>query len=124
MERELDKITETAPSEKKEAFRDEMGSFSGLFGRFLQEVGPSLNWNRMEKLPEGAVKDYGELKMPETDQIRSMLNKLVVVKLNGGLGTSMGCHGPKSVIPVRNDLTFLDLTVQQIEVSTNSCLYY
>ena len=44
-----------------------------------------------------------------------MLSKLVVVKLNGGLGTSMGCKGPKSVIPVRNDLTFLDLTVQQIE---------
>ena len=42
-----------------------------------------------------------------------MLDKLVVVKLNGGLGTSMGCKGPKSVIPVRNDLTFLDLTVQQ-----------
>jgi len=116
MERELDKITETAPSEKKEAFRDEMSSFSGLFGRFLQEVGPSLNWNRMEKLPDGAVKDYGELKTPtDKDQIKSMLNKLVVVKLNGGLGTSMGCHGPKSVIPVRNDLTFLDLTVQQIE---------
>lgn len=46
-----------------------------------------------------------------------MLEKLVVIKLNGGLGTSMGCHGPKSVIPVRSDLTFLDLTVQQIEVS-------
>lgn len=45
-----------------------------------------------------------------------MLDKLVVIKLNGGLGTSMGCHGPKSVIPVRSDLTFLDLTVQQIEV--------
>ena len=44
-----------------------------------------------------------------------MLDKLVVVKLNGGLGTSMGCRGPKSVIAVRNDLTFLDLTVQQIE---------
>lgn len=38
-----------------------------------------------------------------------------MIKLNGGLGTSMGCHGPKSVIPVRSDLTFLDLTVQQIE---------
>lgn len=49
--------------------------------------------------------------------IREYLNKLVVIKLNGGLGTSMGCHGPKSVIPVRSDLTFLDLTVQQIEVS-------
>ena len=47
--------------------------------------------------------------------MRLMLDKLAVVKLNGGLGTSMGCKGPKSVIPVRNDLTFLDLTVQQIE---------
>ncbi|KAH8028732.1 hypothetical protein HPB51_018214 [Rhipicephalus microplus] len=52
---------------------------------------------------------------PRRRPIRSMLNKLVVVKLNGGLGTSMGCKGPKSVIPVRNDLTFLDMTVQQIE---------
>ena len=43
-----------------------------------------------------------------------MLDQLVVIKLNGGLGTSMGCKGPKSVIPVRNDLTFLDLTVQQV----------
>ena len=51
-----------------------------------------------------------------------MLDKLVVVKLNGGLGTSMGCVGPKSLIPVRNELTFLDLTVQQIEVRTNAMI--
>lgn len=57
------------------------------------------------------------LPIPSTDQIRGMLDKLVVIKLNGGLGTSMGCQGPKSVISVRNDLTFLDLTVQQIEVA-------
>lgn len=53
-----------------------------------------------------------------------MLEKLVVIKLNGGLGTSMGCHGPKSVIPVRSDLTFLDLTVQQIEVIINNIHLY
>ena len=56
------------------------------------------------------------LPTPSSSQIRGMLDKLVVIKLNGGLGTSMGCQGPKSVISVRNDLTFLDLTVQQIEV--------
>jgi UTP--glucose-1-phosphate uridylyltransferase len=67
------------------------------------------------------VRDYSTLQQPSADQIHMMLDKLVVVKLNGGLGTSMGCHGPKSVIPVRSDLTFLDLTVQQIEVSTVSC---
>jgi len=44
------------------------------------------------------------------------LNKLIVVKLNGGLGTTMGCQGPKSVISVRSGLTFLDLTIQQLEV--------
>jgi UTP--glucose-1-phosphate uridylyltransferase len=48
--------------------------------------------------------------------LKEMLDQLVVVKLNGGLGTSMGCKGPKSVIPVRNDLTFLDLTVQQVNL--------
>ena len=59
---------------------------------------------------------YEKLNSPATATIKSMLDQLVVVKLNGGLGTSMGCKGPKSTIVVRNDLTFLDLTVQQIEL--------
>lgn len=62
------------------------------------------------------IEDYCNLSEPSTQEIKELLNKLVVVKLNGGLGTSMGCHGPKSVITVRNNFTFLDLTVQQIEV--------
>lgn len=62
------------------------------------------------------ILSYGDLNTPETKTtIKEMLDQLVVIKLNGGLGTSMGCSGPKSVIPVRSDLTFLDLTVQQIE---------
>ena len=51
--------------------------------------------------------------------IKALLDKLVVIKLNGGLGTSMGCVGPKSLIPVRNELTFLDLTVHLIQVFVN-----
>ena len=61
------------------------------------------------------ITPYAGLQPPSDDEMRGMLDKLAVIKLNGGLGTSMGCKGPKSVIPVRNDLTFLDLTVQQIE---------
>lgn len=61
---------------------------------------------------------YDALQVPTNREvIRQQLNKLVVVKLNGGLGTTMGCTGPKSLISVRSNLTFLDLTVQQIEVS-------
>lgn len=50
------------------------------------------------------------------DDAKEFLNKLIVVKLNGGLGTTMGCQGPKSVISVRSGLTFLDLNIQQLEV--------
>jgi len=44
-----------------------------------------------------------------------LLNKLVILRLNGGLGTSMGCKGPKSVVEVRGSLSFLDLAVKQVE---------
>lgn len=41
-------------------------------------------------------------KCPDDGGLHSeLLNKVAIVKLNGGLGTSMGCKGPKSAIPVR-----------------------
>ncbi len=45
---------------------------------------------------------------------REALQQLVVIKLNGGLGTSMGMTGPKSLIEVKDGLTFLDIVVRQI----------
>lgn len=59
--------------------------------------------------------DYSDLVPPNESEIKTLLEQLAVVKLNGGLGTTMGCLGPKSIIKVRDELTFLDITVQQIE---------
>ncbi len=64
---------------------------------------------------------YKKLLEANLDDTKYLLDKLIVVKLNGGLGTTMGCQGPKSVISVRNDLTFLDLTIQQLEVKIVFC---
>ena len=51
----------------------------------------------------------------ETDEEdRSLLSQAVVIKLNGGLGTGMGLQGPKSLLPVRDGVNFLDLMVRQI----------
>ncbi|XP_052192369.1 UTP--glucose-1-phosphate uridylyltransferase-like isoform X2 [Diospyros lotus] len=50
---------------------------------------------------------------------KKFLDKLVVLKLNSGLGTEIGFDGPKSVIEICNGQTFLDLIVNQIE-SINS----
>lgn len=44
----------------------------------------------------------------------SRLNKLVVVKLNGGLGTSMGLSKAKSLLPAKQGLSFLDIIALQI----------
>jgi UTP--glucose-1-phosphate uridylyltransferase len=42
------------------------------------------------------------------------LDHAVVIKLNGGLGTSMGMTGPKSLVEVKDGLTFLDIIVRQV----------
>lgn len=116
MRKELDALIDTSEAHKFDETRKQFDGFTKLFHRFLDETGPSVDWDKIEKLPEEAIKEYGSLESPSLESIQQMLNKLVVVKLNGGLGTSMGCYGPKSVITVRNNLTFLDLAVQQLEV--------
>lgn len=43
-----------------------------------------------------------------------LLKQTVVIKLNGGLGTSMGLQKAKSLLPVKGNTTFLDIIAQQI----------
>jgi UTP--glucose-1-phosphate uridylyltransferase len=45
---------------------------------------------------------------------REALGRAVVVKLNGGLGTSMGMRRAKSLLPVKRGLSFLDVIVRQV----------
>ncbi|MBR9977187.1 MAG: UTP--glucose-1-phosphate uridylyltransferase [Bacteroidetes bacterium] len=42
------------------------------------------------------------------------LGQTVVIKLNGGLGTSMGLDRAKSLLPLRGDLRFIDIIARQI----------
>ena len=81
-------------------------------------------WDRI-KSPNAHL--YNSLLTPNSHE---NLNKLTVIKVNDGLGTSMGtCFlsyedialilfsmtGVKSALEVNNNMTFLDLTVHQIE---------
>jgi UTP--glucose-1-phosphate uridylyltransferase len=88
----------------------------------------SRNWDKIKSPTENQIVSYDDLGVsidPES------LQKLAVLKVNGGLGTSMGrfpsisispilkriagMTGAKSALEVKNAMTFLDLTVQQIE---------
>src|SRR3954454_11598713 len=55
--------------------------------------------------------EYDEL--PESDGAE-VLDQAIVIKLNGGLGTGMGMTGPKSLLEVRDGMTFLDIIAEQI----------
>ena len=65
--------------------------------------------------PVGAIPDYEALDDRYAIAGEAVLDKVVMIKLNGGLGTSMGMNGPKSLLPVKEGLSFLDITVQQIQ---------
>jgi UTP--glucose-1-phosphate uridylyltransferase len=63
--------------------------------------------------PVDDVQDAAEL--PDDDEGASAaLDRTVVIKLNGGLGTSMGMTKAKSLLEVKDGHTFLDLIARQV----------
>jgi UTP--glucose-1-phosphate uridylyltransferase len=55
------------------------------------------------------------------ENVREALARTVVLKLNGGLGTSMGISGAKSLLPIRAGLTFLDVIARQVLSMRERC---
>ncbi|KAJ5067698.1 utp--glucose-1-phosphate uridylyltransferase [Anaeramoeba ignava] len=74
---------------------------------------PILDWDKIDPINENQITDYSSLSADFKDP--AILSKVAVLKLNGGLGTTMGCTGPKSLIEVYSEKSFLDLMVMQIE---------
>ena len=61
------------------------------------------------------------LDLPQLDHVeiddaeaRAAIQQTVMIKLNGGLGTSMGLDRAKTLLPVRDGKNFLDLIVDQV----------
>jgi len=68
-------------------------------------------------IPESAIGPVEGL--PSLDDIKvepdpSLLQRTLMLKLNGGLGTGMGLDKAKSLLPVTEGFTFLDLIVKQV----------
>src|SRR3954467_11574484 len=66
-----------------------------------------------EIAPVDEVPDADELPGGD-DTAGGAIDRAAVIKLNGGLGTSMGMTGPKSLLEVKDGLSFLDITVRQV----------
>ena len=64
--------------------------------------------------PIEEVEDISGFEFSKEEQ-REALSKTVFIRLNGGLGTSMGMDRAKSLLPVRDGLSFLDIIVRQLQ---------
>ena len=67
-------------------------------------------------LPESELEPLDDV--PSADDLphpdESVLERAVMLKLNGGLGTSMGMTAAKSLLEVKDGLTFLDIIARQV----------
>ncbi|MEJ2863869.1 UTP--glucose-1-phosphate uridylyltransferase [Actinomycetospora flava] len=66
-----------------------------------------------ELAPVEALPTLDTLPEPSDDDARRALDELAVIKLNGGLGTSMGLAGPKSLLEIKPGTSFLDAVAVQ-----------
>ena len=71
----------------------------------------------IEPLLEPAQLDQVEISDAEA---QAALAQTAIIKLNGGLGTSMGLDRAKSLLPIRDGKNFLDLIVAQVQHARQS----
>jgi UTP--glucose-1-phosphate uridylyltransferase len=71
-------------------------------------------------LPESQLEPVRELSglddLPDDDDAARAIHHVVVLKLNGGLGTTMGMTRAKALLEVKHGLTFLDVIARQVLV--------
>ena len=67
-------------------------------------------------LPEAELEPLTEVPSVQDlpDPAPAVLERVVVLKLNGGLGTSMGMTKAKSLVEVKDGLTFLDVIAREV----------
>jgi UTP--glucose-1-phosphate uridylyltransferase len=84
--------------------------FSHYYRRLESGESGMVPESSIEPLDSPALADA---EVPD-DVGRQALSRTVVVKLNGGLGTSMGLDRAKTLLPVRDGSTFLDVIARQV----------
>ena len=105
----------TAALAKAEAGGARPAELAALARRLEQLANPQAGSLPGDSLkPLSVLDSLDDLPKPTAAQARFVLDRLVVVKLNGGLGTSMGLSGPKSLVPVKNGRSFLDILATQV----------
>lgn len=98
--------------------RPQREQFEQMLKQFRDRPSKIEDWSSIRSPNNSMQVDYRSL--DDSSNCGENFSRLVIGKLNGGLGTSMGCSGPKSLIKVRGEKSFLEMIFQQIgELNSN-----
>ncbi|MFP4417719.1 MAG: UTP--glucose-1-phosphate uridylyltransferase [Chitinispirillaceae bacterium] len=89
-------------------------AFSYYYTRLLEGQSGFIYEEDIDPLPAGTIPS-----MKTTNQYKEIgarkLSQTAIIKLNGGLGTTMGLEGPKCLLPAKQNFSFLDISISQIK---------
>jgi UTP--glucose-1-phosphate uridylyltransferase len=89
--------------------------FEKAYRQFSQGETGIIPFKEIQSLKASDLVAYKELGSNLEPLGIKHLNKLAIIKLNGGIGTSMGCKGTKSLINITKDDSFLSLIIKQVK---------
>jgi len=100
---EAEGLSESAIGAFQQAYMQLVSGESGMIAE--KDITPAADVPVMSEIKAEAVSDA---------KAKELLDKTVVLKLNGGLGTGMGLEKAKSLLQVKDKDTFIDFIAKQI----------
>ncbi len=91
--------------------------FLTLYSKYFQgDSGKICSLTDISIVPDNSVIHIQSLPKKLTpDMQKKVLRKVAIIKLNGGLGTSMGLDKVKALLEVKNGVTYFDVIIAQVQ---------
>jgi UTP--glucose-1-phosphate uridylyltransferase len=96
--------------------------FHKMYEAYRGGASGHVSWEDLQALGEGDLVEWAAVESPRLrDEGAALLGRVVWIVLNGGLGTSMRMDRAKSLVPVREGLSFLDLLARHVFALRERC---
>jgi UDP-N-acetylglucosamine pyrophosphorylase len=86
LDKQIEILSESFNNEEKsKQFKNEMKGFKEIFSNFIEGRTQPIIWEKIAN--SSTIPNYDSI--PKVSDIKDITSKLAVIKLNGGLGTTM-----------------------------------
>ena len=100
--------------------------YESLLRQYFANITGKIQGSEIQSLTTRDLITYTMIPENSKKKGKELLSKLVVIKLNGGLGTTMGLTYPKSLVKINNSQgSFIDIVYQHLQginKKNNTCI--